>query len=495
MNITLDKVIDALQEKGVLERYSKNLKLSEMEINNLSYDSRDVSNKTLFICKGKLFKSEYLNKSIDNGVIAYISEEYYEDIPDTIAYIIVKDIREAMYIVADTCYGHAWKDIKTVGITGTKGKTTTTHYLNNILERHLGKRCGMISTIETYTGKRLEESHLTTPEAPDLHKFFRETKDSNIPILIMEVASQGYKVKRTNGITFDIGAFLNISEDHISDVEHSDFEDYLNCKLEFMKNVKTAIININTDFYESVVHASSNAKKIITYGYDVAADYYISNIKKEGIFINFTVNSKGYKSNFKTKMQGKFNVENALAAIIIAKELGVSEKNIKEGIASTEIRGRMNIFEKDGITVVVDFAHNRLSFSALYEMIKQDYPNRRVISVGGAPGGKAYARRKDFGEIIGEGSDYIYLTADDPQFEKVRDICLDIATFIDGEDKWEIIEDRKEAIEKALDNAKKGDIIVFLAKGEEVYQKIKGEFIPYESDLILAKEWSNGNKT
>ena len=487
--ITLDKIFSALNDAGQVDRYSRNLKFDQMELNHLSYNSKDIKPKTLFICKGKLFKSEYLKDGVERGVVAYISEDYYEDIDEDVAYIVVKDIREAMYIVSNLFYNFAWKNIKTVGLTGTKGKTTTTYYLKNVLDKYLNKRCGIISTIDTYTGITDEESHLTTPEAPDLHRFFYETYKSDIPVLVMEVASQGYKVKRVNGVTFDIGVFLNISEDHISDAEHPNFEDYLNCKLEFMKNVKTAIINRNTDFYETVRESAKNADKIITYGTDDTADYYISNIRKEGILTVFDVNHNGAIKTFKTKMQGRFNVENALAAIVVAKQLGVDDDSIAYGIANTEVKGRMNIFEKDGITVIVDYAHNKLSFTKLYESLVLDYPGRKIISVGGGPGGKAYARRKDFGQIVGKYSDYIYLTAEDPQFEKVQDICSDIASYIEN-DKYEVVEDRKEAVLKALNNAKAGDIVVLLAKGEETYQKVRGVFTPYESDLKLARDWS-----
>lgn len=487
--ITLDKIFDVLNEAGQVERYSRNIDFKKVEIEHLSYNSKDIKEKTLFICKGKLFKSEYLIDGVKRGVNSYISETYYEDVPENVAYLVVKDIRESMHLVSNLFYNYAWKDITTVGLTGTKGKTTTTYYLKNILNKHLGKRCAIISTIDTYTGITDEESHLTTPEAPDLHRFFHETKESGIPLLVMEVASQGYKVKRVNGVTFDIGVFLNISEDHISDAEHPNFEDYLNCKLEFMKNVKTAIINRNTDFYEAVVDSAKNAK-VITYGTDDRADYYVSNIHKDGIYSVFDVIGENYKKTFKTNMQGRFNVENALAAIVVAKQIGVSDEDIAYGIENTEVKGRMNVFEKDGITVIVDYAHNKLSFTKLYESLVLDYPNRRIISVGGGPGGKAYARRKDFGQIVGKYSNYIYLTAEDPQFEEVKDICQDIATYID-DGKYEIVEDRKEAVLKAFGNAKEGDVIVLLAKGEETYQKVRGVFTPYESDLKLTQDWVN----
>ena len=494
MEDAIDKVFDSvvcievLNNNGQVDRYSRNLNFNNIKLEKLSYNSKDIANNTLFICKGKLFKSEYLMDAVNNGVVAYISETYFEDIPENVAYIVVKDVREAMYLVSNLFYNYAWKNITTVGLTGTKGKTTTTYYLRNILDKHLGRRCGIISTIDTYTGITEEESHLTTPEAPDLHRFFYETAKSNIPVLVMEVASQGYKVKRVNGVTFDIGVFLNISEDHISDAEHPNFQDYLDCKLEFIRNVKTAIINKNTDFYDVVMENAKNAEKVITYGTDDTADYYVSNISKEGNYTVFDIIGKDYKNTFKTSMQGRFNVENALAAFVVAKQIGISDEDIAYGIANTEVKGRMNVFEKDGITVIVDYAHNKLSFTKLYESLVLDYKGRRIVSVGGGPGGKAYARRKDFGEIVGKYSDYVYLTAEDPQFEIVEDICNDIAAYIPHKN-YEIVEDRKEAVLKALETAKPGDVIVLLAKGEETYQKVRGVFTPYESDLQLTKDW------
>ena len=185
-------------------------------------------------------------------------------------------------------------------------------------------------------------------------------------------------------------------------------------------------------------------------------------------------------------MKGRFNVENALASIVISHIHGVPDNIIEKGLLKTEVQGRMNVFTKNNVTVIVDYAHNKLSFTKLYESLKADYPQRRIISVGGGPGGKAYARRKDFGQIVGSNSDFVYLTAEDPQFEAVKSICEEIASYTKC--PYEIIEDRKMAIEKAIGQANPGDVIVLLAKGEETYQKVKGVFVPYESDLVIAKQ-------
>jgi UDP-N-acetylmuramyl-tripeptide synthetase len=475
-----NKVIEILKNNNLLIEYNN---LFDKEIEYISYDSRDIKENTMFFCKGKNYKKEYLFDSINKGTICYVSEVKYDI--DNVSYIIVNDIRKAMAIIALEFYNYSFKDLELIGITGTKGKTTVAYFLRNILNEYTKSKIGFISTVETYTGIRDEESHLTTPEPIDLQKFFYETKQSNIKYLVMEATSQSYKTDRIYGVDFNYGIFLNISEDHISDAEHPNFEDYLNCKLEIMKKCETVIINKNTDKFNLVLKSCEN-KKVVLYGTDETADYYYDNVVKVDNGFSFDVKSKGYINKFSIKMQGRFNIENALAAITMAKVLGVDDESIQNGLINTTVDGRMNVYEKDGITVIVDYAHNLLSFTKLYESLKLDYPNRRIISVGGGPGGKAYGRRKDFGIVVGGNSDYCYLTAEDPQFEEIKDICMDIATYIDS-NKYEIIEDRTIAVETAIKNAKSGDVVVLLAKGEETYQKVRGEFTPYESDLAIVK--------
>jgi len=483
LEMKFSKVFEILKEEGIL---LESKQVGASQINYISYDSRDIKENTLFFCKGKNYKQEYLYQAIEKGAKIYISEVKY-DVTNA-SYFIVSNIRRAMAAIALEFYNRSFNKLETIGITGTKGKTTVTYFLKNILDEYVGSKTAVISTVETYTGVRQEESHLTTPEPIELQKFFYETAISNIKYLTMEVTSQAYKTDRVYGVHFNHGMFLNISEDHISDAEHPNFEDYLNCKLEFLKNADNLIINADTDQFNVVMNVCKG-KKVILYGSNNNADYYYTNIKKEESGFSFDIkNDKlNYSNNFTINMQGRFNIENATAAITMSKELGIDDESIKKGLLKTTVQGRMNVFDGKGITVIVDYAHNRLSFTKLYESIKLDYPGRRIISVGGGPGGKAYKRRQDFGEIVGNNSDYIYLTAEDPQFEQVVDICGDISTYIRPETPYEVIEDRLEAIEKAIINAKEGDVIVLLAKGEEDYQKVRGAFEPYESDLKIAQ--------
>ncbi|MEG1705026.1 MAG: UDP-N-acetylmuramoyl-L-alanyl-D-glutamate--2,6-diaminopimelate ligase [Clostridia bacterium] len=482
LEIKYSKIYEILKNENILVESKQTV---ANNINYISYDSRDIKENTLFFCKGKNYKEEYLKVAIEKGSVVYISETKYDI--DNCSYFIVNNIRRAMASIALEFYNHSFNKLETIGITGTKGKTTVSYFLRNILNEYTKSKTAIISTVETYTGKREEESHLTTPEPLDLQKFFYETVESKIKYLTMEVTSQAYKMDRVYGTHFKNGMFLNIAEDHISDAEHPNFEDYLNCKLQLFKNSDRLVINADTDYFKVVMDAAKD-KEVILYGTNNKADYYYTNIKKEIVGFSFDVkNDKtNYLNNFKISIEGRFNIENALAAITMAKVLNVDDESIKKGLIITQVQGRMNVFENNGITVIVDYAHNELSFTKLYESIKLDYPGRKVISVGGGPGGKAYARRKSFGIIVGNNSDYIYLTAEDPQFEEIKDIAKDIASYI-AKTPYEIVVDRTEAIEKAFKNAKQGDIIVLLAKGEEDYQKVRGTFIPYESDLKIAK--------
>jgi len=500
LKITYKKILDVLSHNNLLVEH--NIKNIDEEIEFISHDSRNIVQNTLFFCKMARSKEEYLIDAIEKGAVCYAAEEKF-DLKDIYCnYIIVNNILRSVALIAPLYYDYAYKNLELIGITGTKGKTTTAYFIRNILDEFTQSKTGFSSNIEKYTGKRSEESQINTPEPCDLQLFFYEAYQSNIKYFTMEVSSQAYKRDRVYNIKFDNGIFLNIGEDHISPAEHKDFEDYLNCKLELMKNCSNIVINRDTDCFERVLEAArfvgdgvpdvpTMKKQITLYGSEKfrnECDYYYSDVKKEKDKLIFYVtnNKLKYCQKFAIKTYGLFNVENATAAIAMCKTLGVDDESIRKGLIKTEIAGRMTVFESNGVTVIVDYAHNRLSYVKLYEALKIDYPDSKIISVGGTPGNKAFNRRKDFADVVGKNSDYIYLTSDDPQYEDIIKICEEIAKHMQGS-SYEIIPDRVEAVTKAIRSAKSGDVVALIGKGEENYQKINGKLERYECDLNIAQ--------
>lgn len=500
-SISIKQAAELLEQDGLLVGYDCPPQLLEHRFSHLSYSSADVTPDTFFICKGAAFKEEYLRDAIAKGAGVYLAQSLYEGVD--CPHILVSDIRKAMSLVSIAFYQKAYRNFRVVGLTGTKGKTTTTYFMKNILDAFCrrnpqlcaAQKSAVLSTVEVDTGIEHHEAHLTTPESPDLQRYFAQTRDSGLPFLTMEVSSQAYKLSRVYGMDFDIGMFLNIGEDHIGPLEHTDFEDYFSCKLQLMEHCRTAIVNREMDHAQRVLeHARAHAQRVLTFGKLETADlddddcWILRDIQKEEQGFTFTTSHGLAQDSWRIRMAGRFNVENALAAILAAKALGVDDQSIREGLLQNEVQGRMNLFEKDGVTVLVDYAHNFLSFQKLYESLKADYPGQRIVVVVGCPGGKAQLRRRDIGTLSGQNADYLYLTAEDPQFEDVRSICEEIASFVKPYGTpYEIIEDRAQAVEKAITTAQKGDVIVLAAKGEEVYQKVRGEYVYYESDLAIAK--------
>lgn len=313
---TAQKVIKLLEDKNILREEKCN---ADTKIEFVSCDSRSVKPNTIFFCKGKHYKPEYLTQAINEGATIYVSEEKFEDVD--LQYIIVNDIQKAMAIVAAEFYEYSFKDLITTGITGTKGKTTVTMFIKNILDEYTKSDTPLSCTIRYYTGITDEPAHNTTPEPIDLQRFFYEAKQTGAKYATMEISSQSYKRDRAYGVTFDNGIFINIVEDHISNVEHPTFEDYLHCKIQLLKNSKRAIINRNIDFFD-VVYSECKGKEIVTYGTDERADYYCTNIERleNGFRFDVICKEENYKQTFEINMLGRFNIENALAAITLAKQ-------------------------------------------------------------------------------------------------------------------------------------------------------------------------------
>ena len=479
-----NKIITILKEQNLLKDYTE----IDLNINNISYNSNKIKENTLFVCKGFSFKEEYLNDAINNKAICYMSEiDYNKDIPK----IIVTDVRKALAIVSLNFY----KDnLFKIGITGTKGKTTTNFYIHNILKYHLGYQPGILATHYFYNGKEEGKNYNTTPESLELHKLLNTMDKNKLKYVTMEVSSQATKLDRVFGMHYNIGCFLNIGEDHISPIEHNDFNDYLNCKIRFLNMCDKVIIYKQTDHYDEIIEKIQD-KEIITYGLTKDCDYYIKDITPFTDKIMFNVVHNKEEENYYIKMEGTFNVINATCAIAISKLLGISYENIQKGLSTTHVKGRMEKIEDSIGPIIIDYAHNRLSAEALYKSVKDKYKGKRIISVFGCPGDKGTNRRKDMGISAGEYADYIYLTSEDPGEKDIVDICNDIIKYLKPFNKpFEVIEDRKTAIIKALEERKENDVLVILGKGDEDYQITKNGYEPYEQDINIVKNYLKGAK-
>lgn len=491
---TLKDYINALTNENLIEAVNLEGFDSSNSILKIAHNSKNVVPNTLYICKGLNYKAEYLDEAIKRGASIYVAESQNISKPD-FPHIIVNDIRKALAVISSLFYDYPYKKLNMIGITGTKGKSTTAYYIKSILDNYMKSKnlpdTAIVSSIDTYDGKTCKESFITSPESIDLQELIANAVDCKIQNLVMEVSSQALKLDRVYGIPYKFGIFLNISEDHISSIEHPDFDDYFNSKLKLFKQTEIACVNLDADNSNTILEHAKESKKVITFSTkNSKADVYGYNIKRVNhAFTTFRVKTSQFDKEFALAMPGVFNVENALAAICVAMAMNIPYENIYEALKTVRVSGRMESFvSKDGNTIIiVDYAHNKLSFEKLYSSTKQEYPGKKIITVFGCPGGKAKNRRKDMGTLAGIHSDFSYLTTDDPGPENALDICNEIANYIEQKNgEYKIIEDRGEAIKEAILN-NPGCVILVAGKGNDSTQKCGTKYIPYLTDTKYAE--------
>lgn len=447
----------------------------------LSYNSNDVKPNTLFFCKGANFKEEYLKNSIEKGITGYVSEQKYNvDIPG----IIVNDVIKAMGIISKSFYDDP-KKINLIGITGTKGKTTSLYFALNVLNENNNKITAYHSTMENYTGTDIRVSRNTTPESLNIYRNIKEAKDNNIENYVMEISSSASKYDRIYTIDFDYGIFTNLGLDHISDVEHKTYEEYRDCKVDFLKQCKNVIINKQTKDFDYILDKIKD-KRIITFGSTKDCDYYYDNITKKDHFTSFDLHHGDEVRNYTISMLGEFNILNAIPSIILGKEMNIEDKYIYSGVLNTQVKGRMNIYNNFICPIIVDYAHNYVSIENLMQAIDEYYGSKNKILVFGNTGNTATNRRKEYAELANKFAKYVYLTTDNPQNVPVEEICKEVAAMLEVPN--ETIIDREEAITTAMNNATNEDILAIISKGSENYQLINGKYIPYKTDGKIVEE-------
>lgn len=478
----------------------------DIEIADVEYDSRKVKENALFVCVSGFTTDGhgFISGAHEKGAKALIVEKDLEGchqamakaaeekgfgdtyVPYNMTVIKVENARKALAIVSATWFGNPAKELVVIGLTGTKGKTTTAHMIKSILEAS-GKTVGMIGTIGTFVGTEKLESKNTTPESYELHRIFKQMRQKGVTHCVMEVSSQALMLHRTYGITFDYGAFLNISPDHIGPGEHSSFEEYLGEKEKIFKQTTNAVVNIDDEHAALFAQNGVASDKLYTISTRKDASVYVESM--EDIWEPDLLGSKiivkeaeDYKEvasvegEYIIPMPGRYNAENALIAISICGMCGISIEDIAAGLRATTVKGRTQVIREAShiATFIIDYAHNALSMESLLSMLKGYKPNRLICLFGGG-GNKPKQRRYDMGEASGKYADLTILTEDNPRYEEIEDINNDIIVGIDAhKGKYEIILDRKEAIEHLLATAQQGDIIALIGKGHETYQDVKG---------------------
>lgn len=462
----------------------ENLKVKgnlDTEIKGIAKSSNEVKEGYLFVAiKGFTVDGHnFIEDAIKNGATAVMVEEgcdlkSIKFKEDTII-IMAKSTREGLAIVSSNFYNNPSTKFKLIGVTGTKGKTTTTYMIKEILEK-AGQKVGLIGTIATYiNGKKIKDSERTTPESLELQQLFAQMVEEGVETVVMEVSSQSLKLNRVAGCNFDIVIFTNFSEDHISPKEHPDMEDYFNSKLKLFEMCKTGIVNTD-DLHGAKIPRLFPESNITTYGIDNFANVLAKDITITNSYVDFKVKIKDRNERVKTGIPGRFSVYNSLAAICVAQKFGIDPEIVKQALLEVRVPGRSEMVDnKLELPIMIDYAHSPESLQNILYATKS-YTRGRVISVFGCGGDRDSSKRPIMGEISGKVADYTIITSDNPRTEKPEDIIKAIEEGISKtKGKYEVVVDRTEAIEKAIKMANKRDIIILAGKGHETYQEINNE--------------------
>lgn len=469
----------------------------DREVNAVVNDSRKVQPGCLFICveganfDGHKFAADAAKKGA--GVLL-VSKEVDDDIAGMdVTVIRVENTRYAMAFVSAAWFGYPAKRLRTIGITGTKGKTTTTYLVRSILE-NAGIKCGLIGTIETIIGDEAVPADNTTPESYILQETFAKMADAGMEAVVMEVSSQALMLHRTQGFVFDYGIFTNLEADHIGPNEHNSFEDYMACKGMLFKQCRVGIVNGDDTHVDSVVQG--HTCQLETFGLGENNMLRASGIKRVympgALGVNFRTEGL-MELDVKLPMPGKFSVYNALCAISICHHFQVDEAVICRALLSARVKGRIEKVDvSDRFIVLIDYAHNAMALESLLITLREYNPHR-LVCLFGCGGNRSKLRRYEMGEVSGKLADLTVITSDNPRFEEPQDIIEDIKAGIGRTDGIYVeICDRREAIAYCISHAEEGDIIVLAGKGHEDYQEIKGEKYPMDERVLIRELLQGG---
>lgn len=460
------------------------------EICGITNDSRCIEAGFAYVCiKG--FNADghvFAPAAEKNGATLIVAENDYKS--ESASVLRVENSRKAMAQIASALYDHPSKKLKLIGVTGTNGKTTTTHIIKSVLDL-AGKKTGLIGTNHTLIGESEIEAKRTTPESCQLHKWFAMMVDAGVQYCIMEVSSHSVELLRVYGITFDVGVFTNLTHDHLD--LHGDMETYMQVKTRMLDACKTAIINID-DEYGKKMSKLTKCKNVLTYSSEKKADYMAENInlREHGIIYDLKCEKADEPVKIKAVLPGRFSVYNTLGAAAACFELGFGSQDVQRGIIITRgAKGRAELVQVNAeFKIMIDYAHTP---DGLYNILTtvREFTQGRVITVFGAAGDRDRAKRPEMGKLAGNLSDYCIITSDNPASEEPADIIKAVEDGVkETECSYVCIEDRKQAIIRALEIAQAGDLVMLAGKGHETYQIVKGEYIPFSEEQIV-KDYFN----
>ena len=454
----------------------------DTEVSAIVNDSRKAVPGCLFFCiKGAVKDGhEYAAEVVQKGAKVLVTEDPVQ-VPKDVTVIQTADSRYAMAVIAAAWYGHPAEEMKIIGITGTKGKTTTTYMVKSVLES-AGHKVGLIGTIEAIIGEEHIPANNTTPESLLIQEYFRKMADAGCDCVVMEVSSQGLMLYRTAGFTFEIGIFTNIGVDHIGPAEHKDFEDYAACKGRLFKQCRIGIVNADDPHLDQVL--KGHTCTLETFGFSEKADLRAEDVRlvsRPG-YLGVAYETKGLMElPVEIDIPGKFSVYNSLTAIAICRHFGVSKEDIQKALKKAKVKGRIEMVKvSDDFTLMIDYAHNAMSLESLLTTLREYHP-KRLVCLFGCGGNRSKDRRFEMAHVSGRLADFTIITSDNPRFEEPEAILDDIEHGMKETNGAYIkIVDRKEAIAYAIHHGQPGDVIVLAGKGHEDYQEIKG--VKYHMD-------------
>jgi UDP-N-acetylmuramoyl-L-alanyl-D-glutamate--2,6-diaminopimelate ligase len=451
-------------------------------VTELVYDSRKVTRDCVFVCvSGAVFDGhDFIGEVAAKGAAAIVIEK---DVPypEGITVIRTANTRHALACMSAAYFGYPARRLITIGITGTKGKTTTAYMIRSMLEE-TGHKTGLIGTIETIIGDESMPSGNTTPESYVLQQTFARMVDAGCECVVMEASSQGFMLHRTDGFIFDYGIFTNIAPDHIGQNEHKDFEDYLRCKSMLFRQCRTGIVNIDDPHAKDILEG--HTCRVETFGYSRKAQIAARDVRllnRPG-YLGIAYHASGLIDlDVEVPIPGKFSVYNSLCAIALCRNFKIDGESIKRALGNVSVKGRVELVPvSDKFTVIIDYAHNAMSLQSLLTTLRE-YNPKRLVCMFGCGGNRARERRFEMGEISSRLADLTVVTSDNPRYEEPMDIINDIITGVKrGPGKYVEIQDRAEAVKYCITNAIEGDVIVITGKGHEDYQEIKG--VKYHMD-------------